>query len=71
MRYLTICKEISNSFLRTKDGWVQNTFTVTDKYRGKTTIQWGRPTIWLMNDDPEEVGHVDLNWLRAIVLSSI
>lgn len=48
-------------------GWLgaQNTFTVTDKYRGKTTIPWGRPTIWLMNDDPEEVSHVDLNWLRG------
>ena len=39
-------------------GWLgaQQTFTVTDKYRGKTTINWGRPSIWLMNDDPEEVG---------------
>jgi len=48
-------------------GWLgaQKTFTVTDKYRGKTTITWGRPTIWLMNEDPEEVGHVDLNWLRG------
>ena len=32
---------------------------------GKTTINWGRPSIWLMNDDPEEIGHVDLNWLRG------
>uniref|UniRef100_A0A8E7G292 Replication-associated protein n=1 Tax=Grus monacha Genomoviridae sp. TaxID=2814962 RepID=A0A8E7G292_9VIRU len=54
-------------FFPSYKGWLgaQNTFTVTDKYRGKTTIQWARPTIWLMNDDPEEVGHVDLNWLRG------
>ncbi|AMH87663.1 replication-associated protein [Pacific flying fox faeces associated gemycircularvirus-1] len=54
-------------FFPSYKGWLggQSTFTVTDKYRGKTTIQWGRPTIWLMNDDPEEVGHVDLNWLRG------
>lgn len=54
-------------FFPSYKGWLggQATFTVTDKYRGKTTVQWGRPTIWLMNDDPEEVGHVDLNWLRG------
>ena len=47
-------------------GWLggQQTFTVTDKYKGKTTITWGRPSIWLMNDDPEEVGHVDMDWIR-------
>nr|QXN75679.1 MAG: replication associated protein [Genomoviridae sp.]QXN75681.1 MAG: replication associated protein [Genomoviridae sp.] len=54
-------------FFPSYKGWLggQQTFTVTDKYRGKTTINWGRPTIWLMNEDPEEVGHVDLNWLRG------
>nr|QXN75631.1 MAG: replication associated protein [Genomoviridae sp.] len=54
-------------FFPSYKGWLggQKTFTVTDKYRGKTTIEWGRPTIWIMNDDPEEVGHVDLNWLRG------
>lgn len=47
-------------------GWLggQHTFTVTDKYKGKTTITWGRPSIWLMNDDPEESAHVDMDWVR-------
>lgn len=53
-------------FFPSYKGWLgaQHQFTVTDKYKGKTTITWGRPSIWLTNDDPEEVGHVDLNWLR-------
>nr|QXN75629.1 MAG: replication associated protein [Genomoviridae sp.] len=53
-------------FFPSYKGWLgaQHQFTVTDKYKGKTTINWGRPSIWLSNDDPEEVGHVDLNWLR-------
>lgn len=32
----------------------QRQFVVTDKYRKKKTIKWGRATIWLCNpeDDP-------------------
>ena len=32
-------------FFPSYKGWLgaQQTFTVTDKYRGKTTIQWGAP----------------------------
>lgn len=54
-------------FFPSYKGWLgaQATFTVTDKYRGKTTITWGRPTIWLMNDNPEECTNVDLDWLKG------
>lgn len=30
----------------------QKTFTLTDKYRGKKTVTWGKPMIWLSNEDP-------------------
>lgn len=30
----------------------QETFTVTDKYKGKATFDWGRPCIYLNNNDP-------------------
>lgn len=34
--------------------WIgaQNEFTVTDKYKKKQSIRWGKPSIILSNDDP-------------------
>lgn len=29
----------------------QKEFTLTDKYRGKKTVKWGKPMIWLSNED--------------------
>lgn len=29
----------------------QREFTLTDKYRGKKTVHWGKPMIWLSNED--------------------
>lgn len=29
----------------------QREFTLTDKYRGKKTVKWGKPCIWLSNED--------------------
>lgn len=29
----------------------QKQFTLTDKYRGKRTVKWGKPMIWLSNED--------------------
>lgn len=29
----------------------QKRFTLTDKYRGKKTVNWGKPMIWLSNED--------------------
>ena len=29
----------------------QKEFTLTDKYRGKKTVRWGKPMIWLSNED--------------------
>ena len=46
-------------------GWLgaQKTFTVTDKYRAKKRIDWGKPCIMLMNEDPTIDSHVDSAWL--------
>lgn len=48
-------------------GWLgqQQQFTVTDKYKHKQTIRWGRPTIWISNNDPTEDQHVDYEWLQG------
>lgn len=48
-------------------GWLgaQKSFTVTDKYKGKTTIEWGRPTIWVMNESPSSCTDVDYDWLMG------
>uniref|UniRef100_A0AAU6S580 Replication associated protein n=1 Tax=Barbastella barbastellus feces associated gemykolovirus 2 TaxID=3139971 RepID=A0AAU6S580_9VIRU len=32
----------------------QYDFTVTDKYKHKVTLRWGKPTIWCCNTDPRE-----------------
>ena len=41
----------------------KKTFTVTDKYRAKKRIDWGKPCIMLMNEDPTIDSHVDSAWL--------
>ena len=33
-------------------------FTITDKYRKKRSIRWGKPTIWVCNTDPR------LDWYK-------
>lgn len=54
-------------FFPSYKGWLgaQATFTVSDKYRHKFTIEWGRPTIWLCNDDAwsEDLTNCDVDWL--------
>jgi hypothetical protein len=54
-------------FFNNYKGWLgcQHEFTITDKYRAKKKLMWGRPSIMLMNDDPEASPDVDLDWLRA------
>jgi hypothetical protein len=43
----------------------QEEFTLTDKYARKRTVKWGKPMIWLSNDDPRDNLVFDQNWLRA------
>lgn len=54
-------------FLPSYKFWLghQKQFYVTDKYKGKQLVEWGKPSIWLSNNNPlEEVG-VDYEWLVA------
>jgi len=40
-------------------------FTATDKYKGKKTINWGKPAIWCSNNDPRADKGADADWLDA------
>lgn len=42
------------SFFPGYKNWMggQFQFTVTDKFKHKRTVRWGKPTIWLCNTDP-------------------
>lgn len=42
----------------------QKDFHVTDKYRGKKKVHWGKPSIWLSNVDPT-TEKVDFDWLMG------
>lgn len=46
--------------------WVgaQRQFTVTDKYARKRTIQWGKPSILLMNQNPKDIDW-DYDWIKG------
>lgn len=52
-------------FFRSYKAWLgaQYEFTVTDKYRKKQKVMWGKPTIWLSNDNPFSSGHIDHEWI--------
>lgn len=42
----------------------QKEFEVTDKYKGKRHFEWGKPSVWIMNDDPT-THKVDYEWLEG------
>ena len=49
----------------------QKTFVLTDKYRKKRTVKWGKPCIWLCNRDDDPRGALsgaELEWFRANVV---
>lgn len=41
----------------------QEEFYCTDKYRKKKHIKWGKPCIWIMNENPY-TQEVDIDWLE-------
>lgn len=48
----------------------QKQFTVTDKYRKKKRVMWGKPMIWLCNEgyspfDSKKMSKGDSDWLAA------
>nr|QJB18650.1 MAG: replication-associated protein [Genomoviridae sp.] len=57
-------------YLPTFKFWLghQKQFYVTDKYKGKKLVEWGKPSIWLSNSNPlDEFGvkPEDVEWLQA------
>ncbi len=43
----------------------QQQFYATDKYRHKQLVNWGRPAIWVANNDPRGETGADYDWLNA------
>lgn len=43
----------------------QKEFYATDKYRHKKLIKWGRPSIYLSNNDPRYDNNADVEWLEG------
>jgi len=46
----------------------QKQFYVTDKYKGKKLVDWGKPSIWINNEDPRQEFGVradEVEWLEA------
>lgn len=45
----------------------QNQFVLSDKYRKKKTIVWGKPCIYISNRDPlqEKGAHIDHDWIKG------
>lgn len=40
--------------------------TITEKYKEPALIKWGRPSIWMSNDDPRLVMEPgDVSWMNA------
>lgn len=57
-------------FLPSYKFWLghQKQFYVTDKYKGKKLVEWGKPAIWINNEDPREEHGVrsdEVEWLNA------
>lgn len=46
---------------------MQKEFYVTDKYRGKKKVTWGKPCIWISNTDPrDDLGDPQVSsWLEG------
>ena len=42
-------------------------FTVTDKYHKKKQIFWGKPVVWICNEDPK-VWSIDSDWMEDNVV---
>lgn len=63
-----ILDDIDFEWIPNKKGWfgAQKSFVLTDKYKGKRTVAWGKPLIYLTNDYPfTKVSNSDLDWYNA------
>lgn len=43
----------------------QKEFWATDKYRKKQLVKWGKPVIWLSNENPLDSAKADIHWLQG------
>lgn len=43
----------------------QKQFYVTDKYKGKRLVEWGKPCIYVSNSDPRHDKGADIHWLEG------
>jgi len=43
----------------------QRQFWATDKYKGKHLVMWGKPSIYLANQDPRMDKGADTEWLET------
>jgi len=66
-RYI-VFDDIDIDFFPSWKAWfgAQKQFTITDKYRAKRTIRWGKPMIWLCNDDNDPRLSKALNKVGAL-----
>ena len=57
--------------MRSYKAWfgAQQDFDVSDKYRHKKRLHWGKPSIWLSNYSPYESGVLDHEWWDANVIT--
>jgi len=63
--HYAIFDDFNIEFLPQYKSWFggQKCFVVTDKYRKKKTVQWGKPLIWINNEDPRNSVKVDREWM--------
>jgi len=61
-----VLDDFNIEFLPQYKSWfgAQECFVITDKYRKKRTVEWGKPLIWVNNDDPRNNSKVDRNWME-------
>lgn len=54
-------------FFHNYKSWLggQKEFYATDKYRHKKLITWGKPCIWIANENPRYNKGVDVEWLEG------
>jgi hypothetical protein len=68
-----ILDDVNPDFFPNYKAWIgaQKNTTLTDKYRPKRSVQWGKPCIWLSNDDPSTYKTWDWEWVRenAVVVN--
>jgi len=60
-----VLDDLNIQFLPNYKFWfgAQKSGVLTDKYRKKRTVEWGRPLIWVGNDDPRRASNVDYEWM--------